>query len=232
MHEAFVASTSLKPMARQLLQDRTPAAYAGVEAYARHHAKEDAGALAWLVLGYAHVLDHDYAKAIDPLNPRQASGGRSGRLRRFLSGHGLLSEWPHRRSRFDAGEFDKAYPESLLPRDAQVLYASALLAEGRSQEAITLLEKDRQPPRADLELALGRAYAAAGQPAKGGRNPAQFIRHHAAESGSQPGRRRTQETRLDRTTCRRSGSKEENARRSAGQRASASTRQRTSIATC
>ena len=29
-----------------------------------------------------------------------------------------------------------------------------------------MLEKDRQPTRADLELALGRAYAAAGQTAK------------------------------------------------------------------
>ena len=68
MHQAFVASANLKPMARQLLQNRTPAAYAGVEAYARLHTKEDAGALAWLVMGYAHTLDHDYAKAIDPLN--------------------------------------------------------------------------------------------------------------------------------------------------------------------
>ena len=66
MRQAFVASASLKPMAQQLLQDRTPAGYAGVEAYARRHAKEDAGALAWLVVGYAHVLDHDYAKAIAP----------------------------------------------------------------------------------------------------------------------------------------------------------------------
>ena len=49
------------------MQDRTPAAYAGVEAYARRHAQEDAGALAWLVLGYAHVLDKDYPKAVDPL---------------------------------------------------------------------------------------------------------------------------------------------------------------------
>jgi soluble lytic murein transglycosylase len=41
-----------------------------------------------------------------------------------------------------------------------------MVAENRAQEAITILEKDRQPPRADLELALGRAYAAAGQPVK------------------------------------------------------------------
>src|SRR5262249_35089426 len=55
MRRAFVASASLRPMAQQLLQDRTPAAYAGVESYARAHSKEDAGALAWLVVGYAHT---------------------------------------------------------------------------------------------------------------------------------------------------------------------------------
>ena len=78
MRQAFVASASLKPMARQLLQDRSAAAYAGVEAYARKHAKEDAGALAWLVVGYAHILDHDYAKAVDPLNRAKPKAGDLG----------------------------------------------------------------------------------------------------------------------------------------------------------
>ncbi len=78
MHQAFVASASLKPMAQQLLQERTPAAYAGVEAYARRHAKEDAGALAGLVVGYAHVLDHDYAKAIEPLSRAKPHAGDLG----------------------------------------------------------------------------------------------------------------------------------------------------------
>jgi len=50
MRQAFVASTSLRPMAQQLVQDRSAPAYAGVEAFARVHAKEDAGALAWLVV--------------------------------------------------------------------------------------------------------------------------------------------------------------------------------------
>ena len=70
IRQAFVASASLRPMAQQLLQERTPQAYAGVTAYAQRHAKEDAGALAWLAIGYAHILDHDYAKAIDPLISR------------------------------------------------------------------------------------------------------------------------------------------------------------------
>ena len=64
------------------------------------------------------------------------------------------------------GAIRRVYPESLLTRDVHVLYAGALLSEGRAKDVIDLLEKDRQPARADLELALGRAYAAAGQPAK------------------------------------------------------------------
>ena len=54
----------------------------------------------------------------------------------------------------------------MLLRDAHVLYANVLLSDNRAQEAAALLEKDRQPVRAEIEFALGRAYAASGQPAK------------------------------------------------------------------
>jgi soluble lytic murein transglycosylase len=166
MHQAFVASASLKPMARQLLQDRTAAAYAGVEAYARRHAKEDAGALAWLVLGYARTLDHDYAKAVDPLNRAKPQAGDIGDYVSYYLGTSYFQTGRIAEAIAILAEFDKAFPESLLTRDIHVLQANALLAEGRPQDAISLLEKDRQPARAELELALGRAYAAAGQAAK------------------------------------------------------------------
>jgi soluble lytic murein transglycosylase len=166
MHAAFVASASLKPMARQLLQDRTPAAYAGVEAYARHQSQEDAGALAWLVLGYAHVLDKDYAKAVDPLIRAKAKAGDLGDYVSFYLGTSYFQSGKTAEAVTTLTDFDKQYPESLLLRDAHVLYGTAMLAENHAQEAITILEKDRQPPRADLELALGRAYAAADQPVK------------------------------------------------------------------
>lgn len=166
MHAAFVASTSLKPMARQLLQDRTPAAYAGVEAYARRHAQEDAGALAWLVLGYAHVLDKDYAKAVEPLDRAKTRAGDLGDYVTFYLGTAYFQSGRTADAVTTLSNFDKQYPDSLLLRDARVLHGSALLAENRSQQAIAVLEKNRQPPRADLELALGRAYAAAGQPLK------------------------------------------------------------------
>ena len=166
MHQAFVASATLKPMARQLLQDRTPAAYAGVEAYARRHASEDAGALAWLVVGYAHMLDHDYAKAVDPLNRAKAQAGDLGDYVSYYLGTAFFQAGQTADAVSNLAAFDKDYPESLLRRDAHALYANALLAEGRSQDVIALLENDRQPPRSDIELTLGRAYAAAGQPSK------------------------------------------------------------------
>jgi soluble lytic murein transglycosylase len=166
MHQAFVASASLKPMARQLLQERTPAGYAGVEAYARRHAKEDAGALAWLVLGYAHVLDHDYVKAVDPLSRARTNAGDLGDYVSYYLASAYLQTGRSADAVATLADFGTRYPDSLAIKDAQVVYAGALTAEGRAPEAIALLEKDREPVRADVELGLGRAYAAAGQTAK------------------------------------------------------------------
>lgn len=166
MRQAFVASATLRPMARQLLQDRTPAAYAGVQAFAVHHAKEDAGSLAWLVIGYAHTLDHEYAKAIDPLNRAKPQAGDLGDYVNFYLGSAYQQTGRIAEAIATFSVFDKTYPESLLIRDAHVAYANALVGDGRAKEAVTLLEADRQPVRADLELALGRAYEAASQPAK------------------------------------------------------------------
>jgi len=162
MHQAFVASASLKPMAQQLLQERTPAAYAGVEAYARRHAKEDAGALAWLVVGYAHVLDHDYAKAIEPLSRAKPHAGDLGDYVAYYLGSSYLQTGRVSEAVATLADFSATYSDSLLTRDAHVAYAGALIADGRAPEAATVLEKDREPARADVELGLGRAYAATG----------------------------------------------------------------------
>jgi soluble lytic murein transglycosylase len=166
MRMAFVASTNLRPMAQQLLQDRSLAAYAGVEAYARAHAKEDAGALAWLVVGYAHVLDHDYAKASDPLNRAKPLAGDLGDYVAYYLGTSYLQTGHIPEALATLADFETAHPDSLLVRDAHVSYAGALLAEGRAAEAVALLEKDRAPVRSDVELAVGKAYAASGQNSK------------------------------------------------------------------
>jgi soluble lytic murein transglycosylase len=166
MRQAFVASATLKPMARQLLQDRTPQAYAGVEAFARKHSAEDAGSLAWLAVGYARYLDHDYAQAIDPLNRAKPHAGDIGDYVAYYLAASYLASGRTPEAVAALSSFDETFPDSLLARDAHVLYASALLTDNRPKDAIALLEKDREPIRSDIELVLGRAYAAAGDPAK------------------------------------------------------------------
>jgi soluble lytic murein transglycosylase len=166
MRQAFVASASLRPMAQQLLQDRTLPAYVGVETYARAHAKEDAGALAWLVMGYAHVLDRDYAKAIDPLNRAKVHAGDLGDYVAYYLGTSYSQTGRTAEAISSLADFAKTHPDSLLVRDAAVSYADALLLEGQPAEAVTLLEQTRMPVRSDVEFALGRAYAASGQTAK------------------------------------------------------------------
>jgi soluble lytic murein transglycosylase len=166
MKQAFVASASLRPMAQQLLQERSPQAYAGVEAYARAHSKEDAGALAWLVVGYAHILDRDYAKATDPLNRAKIHAGDLGDYVAYYLGTSYSQTGHTAEAVANLADFAKAHPDSLLVRDAAISYADALLLEGQSAEAVTLLEQMRTPVRSDLEFVLGRAYAASGQTSK------------------------------------------------------------------
>jgi soluble lytic murein transglycosylase len=165
VRQAFVASASLRPMAQQLLQDRTPTAYAGVEAFARRHASKDVdvGALAWLVVGYAHTLDHDYGKAIDPFNRAKAGASELGDYVAYYLGDAYLKTAHNAEALSTLADFSKNFPDSLLIRDAHLVYASALLEDGRAPEAVALLEKDRAPVRSDIELAIGRAYEAAGE---------------------------------------------------------------------
>lgn len=166
MRQAFVASATLKPMARQLIQDRTPAAYTGVQSYAVRHSREDAGALAWLVIGYARILDHNYAQAIEPLNRAKPRAGDIGDYVSYYLGTAYYQCGRLAEAIATLSPFDKNFPESLLIRDSHIVYGNALIADGRSSDAIELLEHDRQPTRADLELVLGRAYEADNQPGK------------------------------------------------------------------
>ncbi len=166
MHQAFVGSTTLKPMALQLLQNRVPAAYAGVEAFARKHNGEDAGSLAWLAVGYAYFLDHQFPRSIDALNRAKPHGAEIGDYIAYYLASSQLQSGRTAEALPLLSKFDENFPESLLIRDVHVLYAGALITANRAKEAAVLLEKDREPIRADLELTLGRAYQAAGELSK------------------------------------------------------------------
>jgi soluble lytic murein transglycosylase len=160
LRHAFVASSSLKPMAKQLLADRSAAAYAGVERYAKTHVKEESGALANLVLGQAHLLDKQYQEAISPLSQASIRIGELGDYADYLLGTAYQGVGNNAKVAEVLKNFDTRHPNSLLTRDAALARANALIGSGDAAQAASVLEAVRQPARSDLELALGRAYAA------------------------------------------------------------------------
>jgi soluble lytic murein transglycosylase len=160
---AFIASADLKPMAQQLLENRTPEAYAGVQDYAHRHRKDDAGPLAWTVLGYAHYLDKDYGSARESWQHAEEISPLLGDYLDFLRASAWQGEGNQEEVIKTLEGFEEKYPDSLNLHEANLLYANALIATNQAPKAAMFLEKHREPPKADTELTLGRAYAKAGE---------------------------------------------------------------------
>ncbi len=172
LKRTFVASSDLRPMARQLVKFRPPAAYAGVETYAHAHAGAEAGALAWFAIGYAHYLDAQYPAAVSAMQKAQPRIGELQDYTAFFIGNSyVLSNNPEESFAY-LRDFGTRFPDSLYEHDAMISYARALLATNRSNEAIRLLEAHRSPASAETEYFLGKAYVQNGQ----GRAGAEVLR--------------------------------------------------------
>ena len=166
LRRAFVESADLRPMAKQLLEQPSPTAYAAVERYAQKHRTDQGGMLAHLVLGYAHVQDKDYAKADKELKLAAVPGSELSDYADFFLAQSAAASSPDQQQVATVLKgFGEKHPDSLFIRDAELIRANALIASKQNEEAIRILEamRDNKP---DAELALGRAYAAVGQAAK------------------------------------------------------------------
>ena len=123
MKRSFVASNDLRPMARQLVEFRTPAAYTGVENYAHTHAGTEAGALAWFAIGYAHYLDAQYPAAITALQKAQPQIGELKDYVAFFIGNSyVLSNNPEESLAY-LRDFGTRFPDSLYGHDATIANA-------------------------------------------------------------------------------------------------------------
>ena len=150
-------------MALQLMQSRSPAAYTGVEKYARAHAKDDTAPLAWLALGYAHLLDRQYPESLAALKKARPKAGILSDYIAYFTGDVQFAAGDPAAAQATLKGFEAQYPESILLRDAALVQANSMLAQNNSAGAIAMLEARRTPYRPDLELALGRAEAKAGK---------------------------------------------------------------------
>ncbi len=167
INRVFVASADLKPMANQLITVHTPAAYAGVESWTHRHAETDAGALGYLVLGYARLQDRQFAEAISDLKKAQPRAGELADYIDYFLGEAYAGSGDYTSAIEHLRDFNTRYPDSLHSHEALIAFANASLNANRSAEVIQALEANRTPPRADTELALGRAYVKNGQEIKG-----------------------------------------------------------------
>ncbi len=158
-------------MARQLIEYRTPAAYAGVESYATRHAGTEPGALAWFAIGYAHYLDGQYPAAIAALEKAAPYIGELKDYTSYFIGSSyLLSNSPESSLTY-LRDFGSRFPDSVYADDAMLAYAKALLATNRPAEAVQLLAR-HSGAGPETDYLLGKAYVQNGQ----NRNGAEVLR--------------------------------------------------------
>lgn len=162
---AFRATTELRPMAQQLVAQRSPAAYAGVQAYAQSHPGEGASA-AYLALGHAYAVDHRYPDAVTSFKAALVGSDALADYADYLGAQAAI-----RANQFDVAaallnRFTDRHPDSIFLANAPVLLANLYVQQGDSTHAVQVLEPLRGSAtgnNVDFRYALGRAYQTTGQ---------------------------------------------------------------------
>jgi soluble lytic murein transglycosylase len=165
LHQAFVASSQLRPMAQQLATMRSPAAYAGVSAYARTHTGE-ASAAAYIALGHAYLLDHKYPDAVTAFRQANVQGNALDDYADYLEAQADLQSSNLPQAETILGSFVEKHPDSIFVPSVPVLQANLFLQEGDPQAALHVLDAHKGESianRADYQLALAKTYQMAGR---------------------------------------------------------------------
>jgi soluble lytic murein transglycosylase len=175
LQHAFVASSQLRPMAQQLAQTPTPAAYAGVSSYAHTHTGE-AAAAAYLALGHAYLLQRNFSDAVAALHSAHLADssktqpdGALADYTDYLTAQAFLQSNQLPQAEAVLTTYAQKYPDSIFNGSVPVLRANLMVQEGDPQAALATLNPHRQDPiagHADFQLALAKAETMAGQTAE------------------------------------------------------------------
>ena len=150
-------------MAQQLAAIRTPAAFAGVTAYAHQHTGE-ASAAAYLALGHAYLLDNRFSDAAANFRQARAAGDALADYDEFL---GAKAE--HDGGNDAAAEallkgFAERNPDSIFVAEVPELEAQILLGMNNFAGARQILaDAPDSAERGGYQLALGEVDQAQGQ---------------------------------------------------------------------
>lgn len=152
-------------MAQQLGNYRSPAAYAGVSAYAHAHTG-DAASTAYLALGHAYLLDHKFDEALTALRQAIAQGDPLDDYAAYFAAQADLQSNQLAAADVILSSFPAKYPDSIFNAAVPVLEANLFLQQGDPQSALRVLRAHASEPVAekpDYLLAMGKAQEMAGQ---------------------------------------------------------------------
>ncbi len=164
LNGAFIASATLRPMAQQLLNSRSAAAYSGVISYAAAHPGE-AAATANLAIGHAYSLDHRYGDAEGAFRNAASAGQVLSDYADYLGAQAAIAGGHPGDAVALLERFDQRHPDSLFVPQAPVLLASAYLAQNDSASALRALEPLQTgslSTHLDFRATLAHAYQMAG----------------------------------------------------------------------
>ena len=147
-------------MAQQLATLRSPAAYAGVTAYAHSHTGE-AQAAAFLALGHAHLLDHDYDLAVADFKLVADKGSSLDDYAAYLTIQAYLQNNKITTAEPVLADFIKRYPDSISSPDSRSR-GQRLSPAGRP--AGRALRSPRPPRRGHRQQVRLPVRACQGQP--------------------------------------------------------------------
>jgi soluble lytic murein transglycosylase len=159
LQQAFVASSQLRPMAQELTTMRSPAAYAGVTAYAHAHTGEAASA-GYLALGHAYLLDHRYPEAAASFQKANDLGKTMDDYADFLAAQAFMEAGKLSEAESLLTPFATKYPESIFVPRLPVMIANLSIEQNDPGTALRVLHQHASEPianHADFQLALARA---------------------------------------------------------------------------
>jgi soluble lytic murein transglycosylase len=180
IRKAFVASTELRPMAQQLANLRTPAAYAGVTNFAHQHTGDAAGA-AYLALGHAYLLDRRFAEASTSMHQARQASDALADYADFLAARAEHEAGNEAAAEALLHGFIQRYPDSVFDVEAPELEATVLLAMNDATGAQRVLDAavhGAAPDRPGYQFARGQIALSKGQTADANRIFKQVLLDH------------------------------------------------------
>lgn len=167
LHTAFVESSTLRPMAQQLVAGRSSAAFAGVQSYASAHPGEGAAA-AYLAIGHAYAADRRYGDSVSAYKQAAAQGSALRDYADYLAAQSALNNRDASTVITLLTNFAQRYPASIFVPSAPVMLANAYLLNNDANNALRALAILMGQPKsqsADYLITEAKAHQMAGDTA-------------------------------------------------------------------